>query len=70
MERIKGQLKISGGYVVMFAKWILISVLVGILGGIIGSVFHIAVDYVTEFRMHHGFMILLLPVGGVAIAGM
>ncbi|MBQ4087624.1 MAG: chloride channel protein [Clostridia bacterium] len=70
LDKVKNQLKISGTYALVFLKWIAISVLVGILGGVIGSVFHIAVDYVTEFRMHHGFMILLLPLGGLAIAGM
>ena len=70
METIKKNLKSSWNYIIVFIKWIIISIIIGILGGILGSVFHIAIDVVTEFRHVHPAVLLLLPVGGVVIAGM
>ncbi len=46
-----------------------LAVVVGILGGVIGSAFHIAIDYATEIRTENLWIIYLLPVGGLAIAG-
>ena len=57
-------------YAGVFLKWVFLSVLVGAVGGALGSVFHIAIDQVTEIRMEHGFIILLLPLGCLAIMGM
>ena len=68
MDTIKINLKFSIGYILAFVKWILLAVIVGIAGGILGSVFHISIDYVTNLRTEHGFLIFLLPIGGVLIA--
>lgn len=70
MNTIKNYVSISWEYIITFLKWIVVSCIIGAVGGVIGSVFHLCVDYVTEFRLHHGIIILLLPVGGLAIAGM
>ena len=51
-------------------KWVLFSILLGILGGLLGSLFHISVDFVTEQREHHGWLLYLLPIGGLLIAAM
>lgn len=56
-------------YLLVFIKWILVSVLVGAVGGIVGSLFHICVDYVTETREHSPWLIYLLPIGGLFIVG-
>lgn len=70
MDTIKKHVSISWEYIITFLKWIVVSCIIGAVGGVMGSVFHHCVDFVTEFRMHHGVIILLLPVGGLAIAGM
>ncbi len=57
-------------YIKTFIKWILVSAIVGIAGGVVGSVFHITIDYATEQRGEHPWLILLLPVGGLVIAGL
>lgn len=57
-------------YIKTFALWLSVALAVGLVGGSVGVLFHFAVDYVTELRLHHGFLILLLPLGGVLIAGM
>lgn len=49
-------------------KWLIIAVLMGAVGGIIGSLFHICIDYATEYRTEHPWMIYFLPFSGLCIA--
>jgi len=51
-------------------KWMALALAVGIAGGVVGGVFHKLLDCVTELRAEHTWLILLLPVGGVIIAGL
>jgi len=67
-ENIKTNLKSSYEYVTAFLKWLVISLLVGLIGGLLGSLFHLSIDYVTELREEHGFLLFFLPVGGLLIA--
>lgn len=48
-------------------KWILISLVLGSLCGIVGALFHLSVDYVTEFRLENSWIVYLLPLGGLLI---
>lgn len=57
-------------YIKAFIKWIIIALFVGALGGVIGSVFHIAIDVVTEYRTENTWVIFLLPVGGIFLAAL
>ena len=50
--------------------WIAVSAIIGIIGGIVGTAFHISVDFVTELRQENGWLILLLPLGGLLIASL
>lgn len=62
--------KIDSGftYAVTFAKWLCISVSLGIVGGIVGSLFHMAVNLVTNFRLgHHEWTVFLAPIAGLFI---
>lgn len=70
METLKQNSKRMGEYILTFIKWLLISSVVGIVGGGVGSAFHLSVDYVTELRHEHGWLLFLLPVGGVVICAM
>lgn len=70
MEKIKSDIKNSIGYLYVLIKWIAVAVIVGTLGGIIGSVFHLSIDFVTDVREQNAFLIVFLPIGGLAIAGM
>ncbi len=47
---------------------LLVSILTGVLCGVVGSLFHYAVDWATEVRVHNDWLIYLLPVAGLAIA--
>lgn len=70
MNTIKKNLRFSLGYITAFVKWLVIAVVIGLVGGVVGSVFHISVDYVTELRTEHAFLIFLIPIGGIIIAAM
>ena len=53
-------------YLKTFLKWTLLGVLLGAVGGIIGAGFHHALHVVTHLRSTHGWLLLLLPVAGIA----
>ena len=38
-------------YLKVLIIWIFVSAVVGIFGGVIGSVFHLSIDFVTEYRI-------------------
>ena len=67
METVEISLKTVIKYLSTFAKWIFVSLIMGALGGLIGSLFHLAVEYVTGFRMSHSYIIYFLPIGGLII---
>lgn len=48
-------------------KWLIISCVLGSICGIIGALFHISVDYVTQYRIMHKNIVYLLPLGGLII---
>lgn len=51
-------------------KWGACSIVSGLCIGSIGSLFYLALSYVTAFRMAHTYMLFLLPVGGIIIIGL
>ncbi len=52
---------------VIFLKWLGIALLLGGIGGALGSLFHTLVDGATEIREEYGFLLYLLPLGGLLI---
>ncbi|MBE7039614.1 MAG: chloride channel protein [Ruminococcaceae bacterium] len=70
MQTIKVDLKAPIEYIKAFLKWVFIALIVGIAGGVAGSLFHIAIDIVTEYRTENTWVIYLLPLGGLLIAGL
>lgn len=60
----------SLAYVRTFFKWVVISLVVGAVGGIVGSVFHKCIDFATEARGEHSWLVYLLPLGGLIIAAL
>ena len=60
--------KKTGKYIFNFGKWVVLSGLTGLIGGLIGTAFHSAIEYVTEMRSQHSWVLYLLPLAGVIIA--
>ena len=48
-------------------QWILICVLIGIFSGSASAFFLVSLEWVTQVRNHHHWIILLLPLGGLCI---
>ena len=71
MENLKekAQYRIGrmGRYAVTLLKWIAVGTLIGAVGGVVGTLFHMGVDHATELRVHHPWILYLLPLGGLAI---
>jgi len=51
----------------IISKWILICILTGILSGSASAFFLISLEWVTQFRIHHDWIIWLLPIGGFLV---
>ncbi|MRX40190.1 chloride channel protein [Flavobacterium sp. LC2016-23] len=48
-------------------KWIFICLLIGILSGSASAFFLVALEWVTQFRIQHDWIIWLLPFGGLLV---
>lgn len=64
------RLQSSLRYTFAFLLWTVIAVVIGLLCGAIGGVFAILVEHATHLRESHGFLLYLLPLGGLVIAGL
>ena len=54
-------------YAKTFIKWLICSAIIGITCGAVGTAFHYSVEYVTQFRSGHRWIIFLLPAAGLLI---
>lgn len=50
-----------------FLKWLLFACLVGGVTGVVGTAFHYSIDWATQFRTAHWWMIFFLPLAGLVI---
>ena len=51
-----------------FLKWLLIGSLIGIfIGGVI-AIFLKSLEWATDYRVNHGFILFLLPIGGALVS--
>ena len=48
-------------------KWLVLSLIIGAVSGAIGSVFHLSVEIVTQWRAGAGWLVWLMPLAGLAI---
>lgn len=70
MEKLKKIAAHMGAYPVALVKWLTVGGLIGGIGGVIGSLFHIGVNYATAARAAHPWILYLLPLLGLVIAGL
>lgn len=70
MELILQKLKSASNYVFTFLKWTVIACITGAVCGFVGIVFHISVEAATEIRNIHGWLLYLLPIGGLIIVAL
>ncbi len=55
---------------VSIGKWLLVAVITGVIGGPIGALFHLAIEQSNTLFHAHTWLIWLLPIGGLVIAGL
>lgn len=67
---LRKQFRASLQYILTFLRWVVTGVLIGALCGLVGAVFALAVEGVTHLRQHYDFLLYLLPLGGLLIAGL
>ena len=70
MDKWKKLMVHMGAYPAALVKWMTVGGLIGGIGGVIGSLFHIGVNYATQARGEHPWILYLLPVLGLLIAGL
>ncbi|TRX21839.1 voltage-gated chloride channel family protein [Flavobacterium franklandianum] len=51
----------------LITKWIFICLLIGIFSGCASAFFLVSLEWVTQYREHHNWIIWLLPIGGLCI---
>ncbi len=74
LENIKRDLRTRWDLTVLYAralgKWLLLAAAAGLSCGLVGTAFHVAVEFVTELRGEHPWLLYLLPLAGLAIVGL
>ena len=70
LERLNRYLEGSEKGVYVFLIWSFIGAVIGAVVGVVGITFHILLEEVTAFRMSHPWILFLLPLGGLVIAGL
>lgn len=66
-EKIKEKWQVAYEDTKAFLTWVFVGGIVGVCIGVIGVIFHYAIEYATEFRIEHPWVLFCLPLGGVAI---
>lgn len=68
MESIEEKYESAKTYLSTFLKWIFLGGITGSAGGLIGTLFHVSVEKVTEYRLENNWVLYFLPIGGIIIA--
>lgn len=55
----------SKKYGLSFLKWLVLGLAIGLIGGTVGTAFSKVIVFVTDLRTANGWLILLLPLGGL-----
>lgn len=69
MEFLKEKLSHIGLYIQALIKWLVLAGITGVLCGLLGTAFHVGVEYATDLRGEHPWLLWCLPLAGLAIVG-
>lgn len=64
----RGECRDAGTQIVIFLKWLAVSLVLGLVIGGVSVLFHMSIEWATALRTAHVWLLFLLPLGGVAIA--
>ena len=65
MKTVCNILHSTGRYLRVCAKWLVLAILVGCLTGPLGAAFGLALSWANATRAVQGWLLYLLPVGGL-----
>lgn len=66
-EYALSEAKRSEKYIIVFLKWLILSLITAIVCGGAGCLFHMLIELATGLREDHSFIIWFLPAGGIII---
>jgi H+/Cl- antiporter ClcA len=66
-DLVRVDLREQGRLVRHLVRWIALGALVGVLAGGASAAFLATLEWATDVREHHGWLIALLPIGGLAV---
>ena len=69
-DEIEKEVRTAEEFALTFLKWLIVAGVTGGVGGLVGSAFHLSVQWAANLRAAHPWLLWLLPVGGLAIAGL
>ena len=69
-EFLKKELYSFRAVAAILARWLLLAVPTGLVCGAVGTAFHLSVEYVTELRAAQSWLLLCLPLAGLAIVAL
>lgn len=58
------------GEALSFLRWTLVAIAVGLVVGLLGGLFGLGLNWATQLRENHDWLLYLLPLGGLAIVGL
>ena len=70
MTAAKKETRLIFDFIRTFIKWLFIAGITGAVGGLVGSAFHLSVTCAAGLREAHPWLLWLLPVSGLLIAGL
>ena len=70
MQKVKKEASAAWEYVVVFFKWLFLSVFIGLVCGGVGTLFHHLLELAAEKFALHSWLLYLLPVGGLLIVAL
>lgn len=53
---------------IAFVRWLFFGIIIGAVVGMVGVFFHFGIEFATEYRLKHAWILWFLPIGGALIA--
>lgn len=69
-DKIRSYAVQASKYIITFAKWFILSVVIALVCGGAGCFFHMLIEQATGLREKYDFILYFLPLGGVAIVAL
>ncbi|NCY16866.1 MAG: hypothetical protein EBX39_08865, partial [Actinobacteria bacterium] len=65
LVRLAGGTRDGAGLLVWFLRWVLLGIAVGIVAGFSAAALLVSLNWATDTRVDHGWIVWILPVAGL-----